>query len=49
MKINKCVKHFLQQNTDYFGEIGCLKEKYHILVHREIPPVINLPRYILAL
>ena len=32
--------------SDCFGEIGCLKEKHHIVVDREVPPVINPPRRI---
>ena len=48
LKINSCVPDYLQQYNDCFGEIGCLKEKYHIVVGREVPPVINPPRCILA-
>ena len=48
MKINSCVPDYLQQYTDCFGEIGCLKEKHHIVVDRELPPVINPPRRIPA-
>ena len=32
--------------SDCFGKIGCLKEKHHIVVDREVPPVINPPRRI---
>ena len=32
-----------------FGEIGSLKEKHHIVKDREVPPVINPSRSILAL
>ena len=48
MKINSCVPDYLQQYSNCFGEIGCLKEK-HIVVDREVPPVINPPRPIPAL
>ena len=48
MKINSCVPDYLQQYTDCFGEIGCLKEKHHIVVDIEVPPVINPPRRIPA-
>ena len=34
MKINSCVPDYLQQYTDYFGEIGCLREKHHIVVEK---------------
>ena len=46
MKINSCARDYLQQYSDCFGEIGCLKEKYCIVLDREIPPVINPPRCI---
>ena len=31
MKINSCVPYYLQQYTGCFSEIGCLKEKHHIV------------------
>ena len=48
MKINSCVPDYLQQYTDCFDKIGCLKEKHCIIVDREVPPVINPPRCIPA-
>ena len=48
MKVNSCVPDYLQQYTDCFGEIGCLKAKHHIIVDREVPPVIHPPRHIPA-
>ena len=48
MKINSFVPDYLQQYTDCFCEIGCLNEKHHIVVDREVPPVINPPRSIAA-
>ena len=48
MKINSCVADCLQQYTDCFGEIGCLKENCHIVVDGEVSPVVNLPRQIPA-
>ena len=34
-KINRYVPDYLQQYTNYFGKIGFLKEKHHIIVDRE--------------
>ena len=44
MKINSCVPDYLQQYTDCFGKIGCLKENHHIVVDSEVPPDSNPPR-----
>ena len=46
MKINSCAPDYLQQYSDCFGKIGCLKEKHCIVLDREVPPVINPPRCI---
>ena len=48
IKINSCVTDYLQQYTGCFGETGWLKEKHHIVVDKEVPPVINPPRCIPA-
>ena len=48
MKINRYIPNYLQQYTDCFCKIGCIKEKYHIVVDREVPPVMNPPRHITA-
>ena len=48
MKINSSVPDYLHLYTDCFGKMGCLKEKHHIIVVREVPPVINPPRCIPA-
>ena len=46
MKINSCAPDYLQQYSDCFGKIGCLKEKHCIVLDREVPSVINPPRCI---
>ena len=43
MKSKSCVPDYLQPYTDCFGKIGCLKEKHHIIVEREVPSVFNPP------
>ena len=48
IKINSGVPDYLHEYTNCFGEIDCLKEKYHIVVDREVHPVINPPRRIPA-
>ena len=47
MKINSCVPYSFPLYRNCFGEIGCLKEK-HIVVDRDVHPVINSPRPIPA-
>ena len=48
MKINRCVPDYLQQYTDCFAKIQCLKQKRHVVVDRKVLPVINPFRRIAA-
>ena len=36
----RCLPDYLQQYSNGFGKIGCLKGKHHIIVDREVPPVV---------
>ena len=47
MKIEKEeIPNYIIKFDDCFGNIGCLGEKYHIIVDENVPPVVNLPRRI---
>ena len=42
----RCLPDYLQQYSNSFGKIGCLKGKHHIIVDREVPPVVIPLRHI---
>ena len=44
--VNSSEPNLIQQYEDVFGEIGCLKEDYHININPEVKPVIHPPRKI---
>ena len=47
MKIEKEeIPNYINKFDDCFGNIGCLGEKYHIVVDENVPPVVNPPHRI---
>ena len=47
MKIEKEeIPNYTNKFDDCFGNIGCLREKYHIVVDENVPLVVNPPRRI---
>ena len=47
MKIEKEeIPNYINKFDDCFGNMGCLGEKYHVVVDKNVPPVVNPPRRI---